>query len=608
MNAHEISRRLAEDASAVAQHLLPRGKKASGEWKAGSTSGEEGTSLSVRLTGAKRGLWKDFAVDVGGDLLDLWAATRGLSIAEAIVEAKAYLGIKDDLPKRERRSFARPSRPKCQTPKSGVLEWLMSRGLTEATIKDFQIGETLRDGKTIAVFPYLRDGELINAKHRDVADKRGMRQEKDAEPCLFGWHLIADKARSVCITEGEIDAMTLHQFGLAALSVNAGAGSHQWIENDWERLERFSDIAICFDDDEPGQKGAREVVQRLGVERCRLVTFGAKDANQWLQEGACGEDFHAAVKAGKFLDPQELTPISDYFAEAKGLFYPAPEAPQAPALLLGEKFERIVEFKHGDVSTWTGINGHGKSLMLSQVLIGLMHQGERVCVYSGEMTPVQQAKRILKQCTGLDRPTPAYIDAVAEWLRDRMWVFNVVGSASIDRLLEVFKYAAKRYGICQFVIDSLMMTDVPEDGPGAFTAQKVAVQKLVNFAKSRRAHVHLVAHPRKARDEGSAPGKLDVAGSGKITDGADNVFSVWSARKEEGAVDDGKPDAMLELHKQRNGDVQHAKFFYWFHRKSQQFCSTPARKAICFVPFASTPATAPKVAQPSASSPESPAR
>ena len=69
MNAHELSQRMADDASGIAQHLLPRGKKASGEWKAGSTGGEEGGSLSVRLTGAKKGRWKDFATDEGGDLL-----------------------------------------------------------------------------------------------------------------------------------------------------------------------------------------------------------------------------------------------------------------------------------------------------------------------------------------------------------------------------------------------------------------------------------------------------------------------------------------------------------------------------------------------------------
>lgn len=584
MNAHELSQRLADDASGIAAYLLPKGKKSSGEWKAGSTSGEEGASLSVRLTGIKKGRWKDFATEEGGDLLDLWAATRGLSIAEAITEAKAYLGIKDDMPRRERPSYKRPARQLVPA-QSAVTSWLASRGITEHTMADFKIGEYEREGRHIAVFPYLRDGELINAKHRDVADKRGMRQEKDAEPCLFGWHLIGPKVRTVAITEGEIDCMTLHQAGMPALSVNAGAGNHQWIENDWERLERFSEILVCFDDDEAGQKGAKEVIQRLGVERCKLVKFGAKDANQWLMDGACGEDFLAAAKAAKYVDPDELVSIADFLGQVKAMLYPAADAPAAPRLMVGDRYEDSFEFRPGELSVWTGINGHGKSLMLNQVLIGLMTQNERVCVFSGEMPPAVQAKRLVRQLSGIARPTPAYIDAMQEWVRDRMWIFNAVGSATIARLIEVFSYAAKRYGITHFVIDSLMMTDVPEDGPGAFSAQKAAIQAITTFAKKHHAHVHLVAHPRKAKDESAAPGKLDVGGSGKITDGADNVFSVWSARKDEDQDDDGKADALLELHKQRNGEAQHRKFWLYFNKAGMQFCTSPARKPTCFVQF-----------------------
>lgn len=210
MNAHELALAMAGNAEGIAQHLLPRGKRKGAEWKAGSAGGEEGDSLSVRLTGAKRGVWKDFASDEGGDLLDLWAATRGLSIAEAMVEAKQYMGIRDAMPARERPTFKRPEKPKAQAPKAGVRDWLMSRGLTEETITAFKIAEQLQGGKTWAVFPYLRDGELINTKYRDIAEKKGMRQEAGAEPCLFGWHLIDPKARTVAITEGEIDAMTLH--------------------------------------------------------------------------------------------------------------------------------------------------------------------------------------------------------------------------------------------------------------------------------------------------------------------------------------------------------------------------------------------------------------
>ena len=589
MNAHELSQRMSDQAAMIAEHLLPAGKKASGEWKAGSAAGEPGNSLSVRIAGAKKGVWSDFATGESGDLLDLWVAVRGVSTGEAMREVKGLLGIRDSMPARAPKAYRRPERPICRTPKSRVLEWLTGRGLTEHTIEAFKVGEQARDGKTYAVFPYLRDGELVNAKYRNPDDKRDMRQEAGAEPCLFGWHLIDPRIRTIAITEGEIDAMTLHQVGIPALSVNAGAGNHQWIEHDWVALERFSEILICLDDDEAGRKGAAEVAARLGLERCKLVKFGAKDANQWLMDGAGGEDFHAALKSAKSHDPQELASMADYMDRVKAMFYPAADATRCPVLTLGGKEFDWFEFRPGEYTCWTGINGHGKSLMLSQVELCLMQQGERVMVFSGELTPERQGKRMVKQATGLDRPTPAYIDAVGEWVRDRGWLFKEVGSAKLDRLLEVFSYGAKRYGITQFVIDSLMMTDVPEDGPGSLSAQKEAVQKITSFAKRTGSHVHLVAHPRKAKDESQAPGKLDVGGSGRITDAADNVFSVWSAGKEESEPENDKPDALLELQKQRNGDVQHKKLWLFFNRAAMQFCPNSARRAVAIVPFQGEP-------------------
>ncbi|NYH99592.1 DnaB-like helicase C-terminal domain-containing protein [Cupriavidus plantarum] len=172
-----------------------------------------------------------------------------------------------------------------------------------------------------------------------------------------------------------------------------------------------------------------------------------------------------------------------------------------------------------------------------------------------------------------------------DWLRDRAWIFNLLGNASTDRLLDVFGYGYRRYGIRHFVIDSLMMTDVPEDGAGALSAQKEAMRKLTTFARSTGEHLHLVAHPRKRQDERRAPGKMDVAGSGNLANGADNVFSVWSAQKQDGEDANHEPDAVLELHKQRNGDVQHKKLGLFFNRATMQFSNSPSRRPYGHIPF-----------------------
>lgn len=586
MDANQLSQRMAENVTAIVEHLLPNGKKASGEWKAGSIDGDAGQSLSVRLTGAKRGTWKDFNAGNGGDLLDLWAQCRALSIGEAMKEVKSFLNIREEMPQKAEATYKRPQKPNCTAPKAPVRDWLLSRGISDETMAAFKIAEQRRGNSTYAVFPYLRDGELVNAKYRNVDEKKDMRQEGGAEPCLFGWHLIDPKARSVVICEGEIDCMTLHQLGIPALSVNAGAGNYQWIENDWDRLQRFSDIFICYDDDDAGQKGAREVVQRLGMERCRVMLLdGFKDPNEALQDGATREHFDHYMRSARALDPDELRSAADFMGEVKSLFYPSRDSIQNPLLKFsGDSFDWF-EFRPGEVTIWTGFNGHGKSLLLNQVLIGIMTQGEKTCVFSGEMTPAQQGKRTVKQISGIDRPSPEFIDHIGSWLRDRMWLFNLVGSATIDRLLEVFAYAKRRYGIRHFVIDSLMMTDVPEDGAGAFSAQKDAMRKLRAFVTANGAHIHLVAHPRKAQDESRAPGKLDVSGSSKLTDAADNVFSVWSARKEDGDPDVEKPDALLELHKNRNGDVQHKKLWLYFNRDAMQFSKHVSRRPFQHIPF-----------------------
>jgi twinkle protein len=464
MNAKELAALMAENVTMIVEYLLPQGKKSGREWKAGSVSGEAGGSLSVCLSGAKRGVWRDFNAGEGGDLLDLWRQCRALSVVESMKDAKRFLGVRDEMPARQAPAYKRPGRPACSKPTSILGEWLGGRGITEETIAAFKIAEQPRGSATYAVFPYLRDGELINAKYRNIADKKDMRQEAGAEPCLFGWHLIDPSQRVIAIAEGEIDAMSLHQVGIPALSVNAGAGNHQWIDSDWSRLERFSEIYLCYDNDEAGQKGAKEVANRLGLDRCKLVVFDkSKDANEFLQTGATAEEFHGCLASARTFDPDELRSISDFWPGVKALFYPSRDVDENPSLSFCGQKQFWFEFRPGEVTVWTGYNGHGKSLLLNQVLLGLMLAGERACVFSGEMTPQRQGKRIAKQIGGLDRPAPGYLDFIGEWLRDRMWLFALVGTASIDRLLTVFGYAYKRYGIRHCVIDSLMMTDVQAD-------------------------------------------------------------------------------------------------------------------------------------------------
>lgn len=571
MHARELSQALAEQAAQVAEYLLPGGKKKGQEWKAGSVSGEAGDSLGVHLVGHKAGVWRDFAADIGGDLIDLFMHVRGCSLADAIREAKAYLGVQDVQLQPAPKEWKRPPQKAPEVkPEAPAMRWLKTeRGISDEAIAAYRVGVS-KDGRAV-VFPHYRDGDMVNFKLRDHADKKRMMTFSGGEPCLWGWQAVPDDARSVVITEGEIDALSVWQCGMPALSVFSGVSNLGWIESDHDRLDRFSDIVLCMDMDEAGQGAAKKIAERLGLDRCRIVTLPKKDANECLLAGILDE-IRAAIDNAKHIAPDELRNAADFTDLVIAQFYPPDDMPMG-VLLPWLKTAGKIAIRPAELSIWTGINGHGKSQMLGQVIIHAMSQGERACIASMELRPEKLFYRMVRQMAASREPRVAEIKACMEWLRERAWVFNAIGTASASRILEVFAYARKRYGVTQFVIDSLMKCGIDDDD---YNGQKAFVDRLCDFKLQHDCHVHLVAHSRKKQDESASPGKMDIKGSGTISDLADNLFSVWRNKKKEAGDDDASIyDAILNCDKQRHGEWEGALGFF-FDRDSFQYLDEPS--------------------------------
>jgi len=573
----EVKRALADRAMSVCEYLLPGGRHHGGEYEVGDIDGNPGKSLKVRVQGDKAGLWSDFAAGQSGDLISLWCQVRGVKVLEAVKQACAWMGQEFEFYNAHRgtKQFTRP------TPRGteyhavqAVANYLRSRGLSHEACAAYRV-QASDQGEV--VFPSYRDGVLIRQKfmalHRDEKGKKIIRVDADCEPCLFGWQAIAPEATEVTICEGEIDALSLWMMGIPALSVPFGGGTgakQAWIEYEWDRLVQFETIYLCMDMDEPGQAAAREIADRLGRHRCRIVALPVKDANDMLLAGLDPEDFFAAAPS---MDPDELKNSGHY--EAK-----------TAAILLGEdgdhngqplpwsKASNKLRFRPGEVSIWSGINGHGKSLILGHVVMhGAKVTGARVCIASLEMRPERTLARLGRQATGLRMPSRPYIGATFGWFSEWLWLFDLVGTAKVGRLLEVFTYAFRRYGITVFVVDSLSKLGLAEDD---YNGQKAAVEALCDFANTHNVHVHLVTHIRKQQDETKPTGKMDVKGTGAITDMAFNSLIVWRNKPKElkamdGELDNSKPDAVLTCDKQRNGDGWEGKVALWFDRESMQY-------------------------------------
>lgn len=579
----EIAGLLAGRAEAVCQWLLPQGKREGREWRAGSICGDAGQSLGVNLSG-KAGVWRDFADNAkGGDLIDLIQAVHGCNKAEAVKEAKEFLGISDDMPTflPQRKAYSRPEKPRGITnPGEEMLHWFAARGISAEVVKAFKVGqiETKQHGPVI-VFPYLRGTELVFIKYRPLHDKKGMWTSKDSEPCLFGWQVANPDSRDLVVVEGELDAMAFFQGGYCAVSVPSGGGEGDkqdgWIDAEWDRLQLYDRIFLALDNDEQGQKAAEHIARRLGAHRCFNVNLGQyKDANEALLDGA---DMGALFDSAHTIDPSELRPATSYVDEV--FAYYADADVRHGETLPWRKTENTVRIRNGETTIWAGINGHGKSQVAGHVATHSMAMGGRWCVASMEFKPYKMLARMFRQATATSQPTLADREPLIGLCSDRLWVFDVQGNARADRILEVFEYAYRRYGVTHFLIDSLAKCGFGED---AYNEQKAFVDRLSDFARNNDVQVHLVCHSRKRQDESDVPDKFDIKGTGAITDMVDNVFIVWRNKPKEKKIQEAVgdwakqqaradgPDAILSCCKQREGEWE-GFIKLWFDPRTLQY-------------------------------------
>lgn len=90
----EIKVGLASEIDRLCREILPAGRKEGPEWCVGSLAGEPGRSLKVHLTGARQGIWRDFAGDMGGDVLDLVCrVVCAGNIADTLKWSRQWLGL-----------------------------------------------------------------------------------------------------------------------------------------------------------------------------------------------------------------------------------------------------------------------------------------------------------------------------------------------------------------------------------------------------------------------------------------------------------------------------------------------------------------------------------
>lgn len=279
--------------------------------------------------------------------------------------------------------------------------------------------------------------------------------------------------------------------------------------------------------------------------------------------------------------------------------------------LRGRKAQKIVylpwektldnfDFRPGEVTLWAGQNGHGKSLVTSQVALSLMGQGEKVCIASFEMKPVMTLQRMARMYCGTNPFSPEYqgeeginviehlYDEFTEWTDGRLWLYDQNGTTASEKVIGMARYCAKELGLSHIFIDNLAKCVQAEDD---YNGQKSFVDEMTAIAKDYGCHVHIVHHLKKPSKETDMPDKHDIKGTGASSDQVDNIFLVWrnkakeEARKVGNHNKDTEPDAMIFCRKQRNyeGNSEgEPSIALWFNKDAGQYVGNAGDKPMFF--------------------------
>lgn len=206
----------------------------------------------------------------------------------------------------------------------------------------------------------------------------------------------------------------------------------------------------------------------------------------------------------------------------------------------------VFRFRDGEVTLWTGYNGHRKSMLLGYVAVQFLRDHQKVCIASFEMKALSTIRRMTKQYTGKHDVSYDEFADFMQFAGDNLWLFDHLGGITPNRLYGIILYSAEKLGVKHFIVDSLMRVIPGED---SYNEQKDFVVKLCDMAIRLNIHIHLVHHVKKGK-ESEVSGRYDAKGSGGISDNVHNSLVVWSNKEKL----EGLPDVVLKCDKQREGE------------------------------------------------------
>ena len=518
----EIRSRLLDQLESVLLYLFPRGKRRGSQFYIGNLQGEPGDSLVVELEGPKCGVWIDFATGESGDVLALWASTRGYALPADFSELLEDAG-----------------------------DWLMVPRIAAAPV--LHTSRAYDDlGPHTGKWDYLAaDGSLLACVYRHDTpsgkqyrpwDVRARAMRMPEPRPLYNLPAIAASS-DVVLVEGEKCADALMHLGITATTAMGGAATA--IEKtDWTPLADKT-VVVWPDYDEAGSRYADAVITRLRQigAKVRRVTVPQDKPKKWDAADAVAEgvDVSALLRSSApvadDLQPLEAIQISQWRALDRFTGHPQARRwlvegvfPQAQAALVaaaggvGKSFLLLALAR--EVAAFDGAKGNAPNVFGSALA------GQGVAIY---ITAEDDAIEVHNRLNALG-PIP-----------DRLYVLPLPDAGGAQPLfapdpatrgpgttaawLELERQLRAMADLRLVVLDPLqplcaLDLNVPENAQ--FVCSRLA-------ALAARTGAAVIVSHHFAKREATTPeqAREAIRGTGGLVDGVRSVYALWQPKEEQ---------------------------------------------------------------------------
>lgn len=299
----------------------------------------------------------------------------------------------------------------------------------------------------------------------------------------------------ITITGGEIDRLSVMQAcGLQypVLSPPSGEGSaYKAIKKNLKWLLGFKFVVLALDNDEAGQKAMQKAAALFEVDKVKIVTWPAKDANELTQERR-EKEIQTAIWNAKTIEPDHAVSIS---AVIKKVLTPPKFGLNWPwktwdLITYGMQFNEI--------TTIVAAPGVGKTEIIKDIVSHFIDQFN-CAVFSFEQTPEDTIRRYVGAKLGLKLQKPGeqwpaeLIEKTAMEMDEKLFLYDYTGTIDVLDIFQCIRYFAKAKDCKLVVIDNLKSLGI------VFKKEEIAdfCRSLRLLTKSLGIHVILVSHVNK---------------------------------------------------------------------------------------------------------------